>query len=125
MEFPHWLPVVHGVEGGDFVDAHRRNLEDARYFVHDADGGVPVLSLTKVEEGHHGCSFVLWWIAFEDLRDECFILGGEFEGNGRVVFGGVAMLRGELEGRVGYLEGERTTARASLELEEVEEKGRS
>ena len=46
MEFAHRTPVVHGVEGGDFVHAHRWHLEDPSHFVHDADTGEAVLSLS-------------------------------------------------------------------------------
>lgn len=48
-ELAHRSPVVHGVEGGDLVDSHRRHLEEAGYLVHDADAGEAVLSLAKVE----------------------------------------------------------------------------
>lgn len=94
MKFPHGLPVVHGVEGGNFVDAHGWHLEDAGHLVHDGDGGVAELALAEVEEGHHGGLFVLRGVAFEDLGDEVFILGGELEGDRRIVFRSVAVLSG-------------------------------
>ena len=39
VEFAHGRAVVHGVEGGDLVDAHGGHVEDARHLVHDADAG--------------------------------------------------------------------------------------
>lgn len=45
MKAPYRLPVVHGVEGGNFVDAHRGHLEQAGDFVHDADAGEAMLAL--------------------------------------------------------------------------------
>lgn len=45
VKAPYRLPVVHGVEGGNFVDAHRGHLEQAGDFVHDADAGEAMLAL--------------------------------------------------------------------------------
>ena len=81
MEPSYGGTVVHGVEGGDFVDAHRRHLQPAGDFVHHGDGGEAVLALAEVEEGHDGGLFVLRWVAFEDFGDEFFIGGVEFEGD--------------------------------------------
>lgn len=92
MKLSDGLPIVHGVEGGNLVNAHGRDLEDTGHFIHDADGGVAELTLAEVEEGHHGRFFILRRIAFEDLGDECFILCSELERDRGVVFGRVAVL---------------------------------
>ena len=89
---PHWLSVVHRVESGDLVNPHRGHLQLSRHLVHDADACPAVLPLTEVEKRHHGCFFVLRRVAGEDLFDKGFILGVEFEGDGWVVVGCVAVL---------------------------------
>ena len=93
MELAHGGPVVHGVEGGDLVDAHGGHLEEAGDLVHDADGGEAVLTLAEVEEGHDGGLLVLRRVALEDLGDDGLILGVELEGDVGVVVGRVAVLR--------------------------------
>jgi hypothetical protein len=92
MEFSDRLPVVHCVEGGDFVDAHGWHLEEAPYLVHNTDGGVAELALAEIEEGHYGCFFVLGGVTFEDLGYEKFILRCEFKGDREVVFRCIAVL---------------------------------
>jgi len=79
------LAVVHGVEGRDFVNAHRGNLEHASNLIHDADTSVAVLALAKVEQGHDGGLLVLGRITLKDLIDEGEVLLGELEREGRVV----------------------------------------
>lgn len=90
-EFADGRAVVHGVEGGDFVDAHRGHLEDAGHLVHDADRGESVLTLAKVEDGHDGGLLVLGRVALEELGDDGLILRGELEGNLDIVVGRVAV----------------------------------
>lgn len=51
-----------------------------------------MLSLTKIEERHHGSLLILRWISLEDLGDDCFILRRELEGDAGVVLGGVSVL---------------------------------
>jgi hypothetical protein len=92
MELPDRLPVVHGVEGSHFVDAHWWHLKDACNLVHDRYGRVAVLALAEIEQGHHSGFLVLRGIALEDLTDEGFILSGVLEGDGGIVVGGVAVL---------------------------------
>lgn len=92
VEPAHGVPVVHGVEGGDFVNAHGGHFEDLGDFVHHAYACEAVLALAEVEEGHHGCFFVLGGVAFEDFGDELLVGGVEVEGDGGVVFGAVAVL---------------------------------
>jgi hypothetical protein len=92
VELAHRCPVVHGVEGGDLVDAHRRHVEEARHLVHDADAGEAVLALAQVEQRHDGGLLVLRRVALEDLGDDGLVLLGELEGNLGVVVGGVAVL---------------------------------
>jgi hypothetical protein len=98
MELAHGRAVVHGVEGGNLVDALRGHLEDTGDLVHDADAGEAVLALAQVEQGHDGGLFVLRRVALEDLGDDGLIFGSELEGDVGVVVGGVAVLgeRGEL-----------------------------
>jgi hypothetical protein len=92
VKLAHGRAVVHGVEGGDLVDAHGGHLEEAGDFVHDADRGEAVLALAEVEEGHDGGFFVLRRVALEDLGDDGLVGGGELEGHVGVVVGGVAVL---------------------------------
>lgn len=91
-ELAHGCSVVHGVEGGDLVDSHGGHLEKARDFVHDADAGEAVLALAEVEERHDGGLLVLWRVSLEDFGNDGLILGGKFEGDRRVVIGGVSVL---------------------------------
>ena len=90
--FPDRGAVVHGVEGSDLVDAHRRHLEETRNLVHDAEAGESVLALAEVEDGHHGGLLVLGRVAGQDLLDHGVVLLAELEGNARIVVGGVAVL---------------------------------
>lgn len=92
-ELPDRVPVVHGVECGNLVDSHWRYFQDPCYFVHDTDTREAMLPLAEIEKGHDSCLLVLRGVPLEDLIDEGKVLIGEFEGNSRVVFGAVAMLR--------------------------------
>lgn len=83
--------VVHGVEGGDFVDTHRGHLQYPGHLVHDADTGEAVLALAEVEQRHHGSLLVLRGIPREHLLDELLILGRELEGDRGVVVGSIAV----------------------------------
>lgn len=91
-EFADRFAVVHCVESCDFVDAHRGHLEEAGDLIHNADAGVAMLTLTKVQEGHDSSLLVLRGITGEDLLDELVVLLGELEGEGGIVLGGVAVL---------------------------------
>ena len=91
-EFADWCSVVHGVEGGHLVHAHRRHLQDARYLVHDADACETVLALTQVEQRHHSGLLVLRRIPLDDLSDDLLILRCELEGEVGVVVGCVSVL---------------------------------
>ena len=88
----HGGPVVHGVESRDLVHTHGRHLQYPCNLVHDADAAESVLALSEVEEWHNGGLLVLRGVPRDDLLDELFILGSEFEGNFEIIFGGVAML---------------------------------
>lgn len=92
MELAHGLPVVHGVERRDLVDAHGGHLEEAGDLVHDADGGEAVLALAQVQQRHDGRLLVLRGVPLEDLGDDGLVLRGELEGDVGVVHGGVAVL---------------------------------
>ena len=87
--------VVHGVEGGDFVNTHGRHLEKAGNLIHDANAGEAVLALTEIEDGHNSGLLVLGRVSFEDLVNDGFILLVEFEGNIGVVIRSVAVLERE------------------------------
>ena len=52
-----------------------------------------MLTLAEVEEGHDGGFLVLWRVAFQDFSDEALILSCEFEGDGKVVVGGISVLK--------------------------------
>lgn len=92
MEFARRVPVVHGVECGDLVYTHGRHLQYPRNLVHDADACEAVLALAEVEEWHDGGLLVLGRIPRNDLLDELFILGSEFEGDVRVILGSITVL---------------------------------
>lgn len=92
-ELAHGVPVVHGVERGDFVDSHRGHLQHPSHLVHDANAGEAMLALAKIKQRHHGGLLVLRGVSLDDLVDEGKVLRGEFEGDVRVVVGGVAMLK--------------------------------
>lgn len=92
VELAHGLPVVHGVERRDLVDAHGGHLEEAGDLVHDADGGEAVLALAQVQQRHDGRLLVLGRVPLEDLGDDGLVLRSELEGDVGVVLGGVAVL---------------------------------
>jgi hypothetical protein len=91
-ELADWCPVVHGVEGGNFVNALRGHLEPASDLVHDADAGEAMLTLSKIEKGHASSLLVLGRVALEDLGDDGLVLLAELEGDVGVVVIGVAVL---------------------------------
>lgn len=91
----HRVPVVHGVESGHLVDAHRGHLEDARHLVHHGQARPSVLALAEVQDRHDGGLFVLGWVTLEDLIDQAEVRFVEFEWDRGVVFGCVAVLRNE------------------------------
>jgi hypothetical protein len=107
VELAHGGAVVHGVEGGDLVDAHGRHLEDACHLVHDADAGEAMLPLTQVQNGHHGGLLVLRRVPLEDLGDDSLIGGCELERDVGVVVGSVAVHH---EGVASPLRGQRKCA---------------
>ena len=92
-ELAHGGPVIHGVEGGDLVDAHGGHLEQAGDLIHDADGGEAVLALAEVEQRHDGGLLVLGRVALEDLLDDGLVLLAERERDVGVVVGRVPVLR--------------------------------
>jgi hypothetical protein len=130
VELADGRPVVHGVETRHLVDTHRWHLKQPSNLVHDANRSKPMLALTKVEDRHDSGLLVLRRVPLEDLGDDGFVLGVEFEGNVGVVVGGVAVLHGismaqsiktdtVREGRDG-----RTTCRVSLARRVVAERAR-
>lgn len=92
MVLANRLAVVHGVEGGDFVDAHWGHFKESGDLVHDADAGPAVLALGEVQERHDGGFLVLGGVAFEDLVDELEVLLGELEGDVGVVIRVISVL---------------------------------
>lgn len=92
MVFPDGVAVIHGIEGSDLVNTHRRHLKKTRNLVHDAETGESVLALAEIEDGHHGGLLVLWRVARQDLLDHGVVLLVELEGDARIVIGGVAVL---------------------------------
>jgi len=51
-----------------------------------------MLSLSEVENWHHGGFFVLRGIALEDLFDELIVLLGELERNASIILWRIAVL---------------------------------
>lgn len=51
-----------------------------------------MLPLSEVEEGHHGCFFILGGVAFENLSHEFLIYCVELERDFRIVVWAVTML---------------------------------
>jgi len=92
VEASNRVAVVHGVECCDFVDSHWWHFEAARDFVHDADAGETVLSLSEIEQWHDRRLLVLRRVSSQDLLDELLILCVELEGNVQVVGRRVAVL---------------------------------
>jgi hypothetical protein len=86
------ISIVHGVECGHFVHPHGWHLQHSCNLVHDADTGEAMLSLSEVQQRHHGGLFILAGVSTEYLLDELLILLVELERNGEIVFGGIAVL---------------------------------
>jgi hypothetical protein len=92
VEATNRIPVVHGVEGGDLVDAHGRHLQHTCDLIHNADACESVLSLSQVQDGHHSGFLVLGGVSAEDLFDELIVLFCELERNRGVVDRRIAVL---------------------------------
>jgi hypothetical protein len=92
VELARGIPVVHGIEGGDFVDTHWRHLQYPRNLVHDADARESMLALSEIEERHDGGLLVLGRVPGDNLLDKLLVLGGEFEGDVGIVLRCVAVL---------------------------------
>ena len=73
MKPSYLISVVHCVKSRNFIDTHRWHREYFCHFVHHTDARKPMLSLTKIEQGHHGGFLVLWGVAFQDLLYELLI----------------------------------------------------
>lgn len=52
-----------------------------------------MLPLTEIKDWHNGSFFVLRGVSAQDICYEFFVLGSEFEGDGGVVVGSIAVLR--------------------------------
>jgi hypothetical protein len=96
VELARGIAVVHGVEGRDLVHTHWRHFQYPRNLVHDADACEAVLALAEVEERHDGGLLVLGRVPRDNLLDELLVLGGELEGNFRIVLRCVAVLEAPL-----------------------------
>ena len=92
MVLPHGIPIIHRIKRRHLINSHRRHLQNPRHLVHHAQTSKSSLSLAEVEKWHNGGFLVLGWVARQDLFDDGLVLGGELEGDGGVVFGGVAVL---------------------------------
>lgn len=106
-------PVVHGIKGSHFVDAHGRHLEYPCNLIHDADACETVLALSEVKERHDGGFLVLAGVSADDLLDELFILGRELERYRGVVLGCVAVLGN----------GQRNSSRVKVVVEYLPQRG--
>lgn len=91
--FANGRAVVHGVEGGNLVNAHRGHIQHAGDLVHHADAGEAVLALAEIKNGHDGRLLVLRRVSLKDLGDDDLILLVEFEGDVGVVVRRVPVLR--------------------------------
>jgi hypothetical protein len=112
------VSVVHGVESGNLVDAHRRHFQSAGDLVHDADATETVLALAKVEQGHDGGLLVLRRVSAEDFLNELLVLGIEGEGDVEVVLWCVAVLvRWQLEHAMWWSERRRNIRRRACRCE--------
>ena len=98
MELADGRAVVHGVEGGDLVDAHGGHLEQAGDLVHDTDAGEAVLALAEVEDGHDGGLLVLRRVPLQDLRHHLLVGCIELERDVWVVVARVPVLLWEGKG---------------------------
>ena len=92
MIFPNRIPVIHRIKSRHLIDSHRRHLEDSGNLIHNRQARESGLTLPQVEQRHHCGLLVLRWVAGEDLLYDRLVLSGEFEGDGGVVFGRVAVL---------------------------------
>lgn len=59
MHFTHRLSLEHGIERGNFIDSHWGNFQNSSNFIHNSNGAVSKLTLTKIEEGHDGSLLVV------------------------------------------------------------------
>lgn len=93
MVLSNGFAVVHGIKGGNLVDSHGGHFEHPGDLIHHADTGEAMLTLSEIEKRHDSSLLVLWRVSFQDLIDEGEVLGGEFEGDGRVVRRFISMLK--------------------------------
>jgi len=93
---PNGVSIVHSIEGGNLIHTHWRHLQQPCDLIHNAQAAESMLSLSEIQQGHHGCLFVLRGVAFQDLINEPVVLLCELEGNACVVLGGISMLESKL-----------------------------
>jgi len=89
---PYRTPIIHCVECGHLVHAHRRHFQYAGNFIHNADTGEPVLTLPKIKQWHDGGLLVLTGISCDNLFDDLLVGGIELERNLWVVARTVSVL---------------------------------
>ena len=86
------VPVVHGVEGSDLVDAHRRHLDHLGDSIHDGQACPSQLSLSQIQQGHDSTLLVLRRILGHDLLGALQVFRGELELDISIVIGSIAVL---------------------------------
>lgn len=86
------VPVVHGVESGDLIDAHRGDLDHLGDGVHDRQAGPAKLTLAKVQKRHDGSLLVLGRVLGHDLLCTLHVFGGKLKLDVGIVVRGVAVL---------------------------------
>ena len=79
MKSPNRRPIIHCVKRRYLIYSHRRHFQQTRYLIHNAYTRESMLALAEIKDWHDSCLFVLRWVAGEDLFDELFVGGVEFE----------------------------------------------
>ncbi len=75
------IPIIHRIKRRNLIHPHRRHLQNPRHLIHDTQATEACLSLSEIEQWHHGRFLVLWWVARQDLLDDGLVGGGEGEGD--------------------------------------------
>lgn len=90
--FTNRCPVVHSIEGSDFVHTHWWHLQQSRNLIHDAQARESMLPLSKIQQWHHSGLLILWGVALQNLLNELVILLCELEWDVWVIIGRVTVL---------------------------------
>lgn len=92
------LPIEHGIEGGNFIDAHRWHLQHLGHMVHHRQRAESrILTLGQVEQGNDGSLLVLRRVLGNDVGGKLLVGRVECKRDGGVVDGRVPVLEGSAE----------------------------